>query len=321
MSAETSDRLRFDPWGVPAVPVLSRQAHDRIAALRSDEAFLERAWAAESSRVLVVSGNATVAAHRRPDGAALILLSPRQVTAAGDRVLLGRAEGVVYFAVLSDAELGDGGWLGLRELAVALDDLEIGLLTSAVALQAWHQRHPRCPRCGALTRSTQAGWTRRCPIDGSDHFPRTDPAVIMLIHDGAGRCVLARGPQWPPGRMSVLAGFVEAGESAEAAVAREVGEEVGIAVRDVAYVASQPHPFPSSLMLGFTGLVDGDPTLTIDKDEIVEAGWFTRAEVRRTVDWDADRPVPGNADRILRGLPPTMSIARQLINSWLTWDD
>ena len=120
---------------------------------------------------------------------------------------------------------------------------------------------PAAPALPALRHGdrAKAGWTRTCPVDGSEHFPRTDPAVIMLVHDGAGRCVLARGPQWRPGRMSVLAGFVEAGESAEAAVAREVREEVGIAVRDVTYVASQPHPFPASLMLGYTARVDGDP--------------------------------------------------------------
>ncbi|HEX8768465.1 MAG TPA: NAD(+) diphosphatase, partial [Jatrophihabitans sp.] len=209
-------------------------------------------------------------------------------------------------------------WRGLRELATELTDLDVGLLTTAVALQAWHRTHRRCPRCGAETEVSKAGWTRTCPVDSSEHFPRTDPAVIVLVHDGAGRCVLARGPQWPAGRMSVLAGFVEAGESAEAAVAREVREEVGIEVCEVAYVASQPHPFPASLMLGYTARVAGDPRLVIDADEIVEAGWYTREEVRRTTDWgsepavDPDAPVPA-----LRGLPGTMSIARQLINAWL----
>jgi NAD+ diphosphatase len=140
----------------------------------------------------------------------------------------------------------------------------------------------------------------------------------MLVTDGADRVVLGRGPQWSPGRMSVLAGFVEAGESAEAAVAREVAEEVGIGVRDVRYVASQPHPFPASLMLGFTAQVDGDDTLQIDHTEIAEAGWFTRAEVRRAVDWgDEDSPVAPPEDAVLRGLPPAMSIARQLIDGWL----
>jgi NAD+ diphosphatase len=212
-------------------------------------------------------------------------------------------------------------WRGLRELATELTDLDVGLLTIAVALQAWHQTHRHCPRCGTVTEVSKAGWTRTCPADGSEHFPRTDPAVIMLVHDGAGRCVLARGPQWPAGRMSVLAGFVEAGESAEAAVAREVREEVGIEVCEVTYVASQPHPFPASLMLGYTARVAGDPRLVIDAEEIVEAGWYTREEVRRTADWGSEPFETDDAPPALRGLPGPMSIARQLINAWLMATD
>jgi NAD+ diphosphatase len=136
----------------------------------------------------------------------------------------------------------------------------------------------------------------------------------MLVRDEAGRCLLARSPLWPEGRLSVLAGFVEAGESAEAAVVREVAEEVGIAVRNVRYVASQPHPFPSSLMLGFTAEVAGASQLTPDNEEIAEAGWFTREEVRSVVDWGTESP---EAKGILRALPPAMSIARQLIDTWL----
>jgi NAD+ diphosphatase len=297
---------------------LARSAHDRIANRRTDVEWLDKAWSNPASRVLVVSAAGTAAV----DGDRLRLLSPQQVSIDGERVLLGEADGVAYFAALAFTEAStaavDAGWRGLRELAVRLGDLDVGLLTVAVALQAWHQRHTHCPRCGAVTEVSQAGWTRTCPEDASEHFPRTDPAVIMLVTDGADRVVLARGPQWSPGRMSVLAGFVEAGESAEAAVAREVAEEVGIRVRDVRYVASQPHPFPASLMLGFTAELDGDDTLLIDHQEIAEAGWFTRDEVRRAVDWgDEDSPVAPPQDAVLRGLPPAMSIARQLIDSWL----
>ena len=258
-------------------------------------------------------------------------MAPAEAGAEGVRVLLGGAGGIRYLALLATAELSAAStaagpdWRGLRELATELTDLDVGLLTTAVALQAWHQTHRHCPRCGAVTEVTKAGWTRTCPADGSEHFPRTDPAVIMLVHDGAGRCVLARGPQWQPGRMSVLAGFVEAGESAEAAVAREVREEVGIEVRDVTYVASQPHPFPSSLMLGYTARLAGDPRLVIDADEIVEAGWFTREQVRRTADWGSEAGSEsagaGVTPPALRGLPGAMSIARQLINAWLLATD
>jgi NAD+ diphosphatase len=312
----TADRPASDPWAVPDVPILARSAHDRIAFRRTDEGWVSAAWNDPASRVLLISPAGT--APVGPGGRSLRFVAPAEAAGDGVRVLLGAAGGAVYLALLAGGEIGGPDWRGLRELATELTDLDVGLLTTAVALQAWHRTHRHCPRCGAGTEVAKAGWSRTCPADSSEHFPRTDPAVIMLVHDGAGRCVLARGPQWPSGRMSVLAGFVEAGESAEAAVAREVREEVGIEVCDVTYVASQPHPFPASLMLGYTARVAGDPRLVIDADEIVEAGWYTREDVRRTTDWgsepaaDADVPLPA-----LRGLPGPMSIARQLINAWL----
>jgi NAD+ diphosphatase len=297
------------------VPVLARSAHNRIGHRRGNPDWVQSAWDDSTSRVLVLSAAATVATR---SGASLELATPSEVTVEGDRVLLGEAAGTVYFAVLSytgSATAGlDDDWQGLRQLADSLSDLELGLLTSATALQAWHQRHTRCPRCGAVTEVSQSGWSRTCPVDGSEHFPRTDPAVIMLVRDDQDRCLLARSPLWPPGRLSVLAGFVEAGESAEAAVIREVGEEVGIAVANVRYVASQPHPFPASLMLGFTADAIGDTTLVPDDDEIAEAGWFTREEVRRARDWGQETATDTG---VLRALPPTMSIARQLIDSWI----
>jgi NAD+ diphosphatase len=313
----TAARPSPDPWAVPDIPLLARSAHHRLADRRTDPQFLTAAWQDPTSRVLVVAPAGTVPVSGPPERPNLVLVPPNVIDSPGIRVLLGEAAGVVYFAHLAGEPVGDDGWLTLREVGASLTDLDVGLLTSAVALQAWHLRHPRCPRCGAETEVAQAGWIRACPVDGSEHFPRTDPAVIMLVHDGAGRCVLARGPQWQAGRMSVLAGFVEAGESAEAAVAREVREEVGIAVRDIRYAGSQPHPFPASLMLGFTARLDGDDTLRIDADEIVEAGWFSRAEVRRAADWGNEVAPAGP----LRGLPSTMSIARQLINSWLVAED
>jgi NAD+ diphosphatase len=329
--ARTADRPAPDPWAVPDVPILARSAHDRMAERRTDEAWLAAAWDDPASRVLLVSqsGKAPV----QPGGRELRFVAPAEARVEGVRVLLGGTGGTRYLALLAAGEIAPSGpagadgvaaagpdWRGLRELATELTDLDVGLLTTAVALQAWHQTHRHCPRCGTVTEVSQAGWTRTCPADGSEHFPRTDPAVIVLVHDGAGRCVLARGPQWPAGRMSVLAGFVEAGESAEAAVAREVREEVGIEVCDVTYVASQPHPFPASLMLGYTARVTGDPRLVIDADEIVEAGWYSREEVRRTADWGSEPRAGGGADAVqpaLRGLPGAMSIARQLINAWL----
>lgn len=319
------------------MPILARSAHDRIAVRRTDEDWLSAAWLDPASQVLLIS--AAGSAPVRADGRALRFVAPAEAPADGVRVLLGEAGGTVYLALLATQPVdgpvaGSQGaglagqqaagsdWRGLRELATELTDLDVGLLTTAVALQAWHQLHLHCPRCGALTEVSKAGWSRTCPVDSSEHFPRTDPAVIVLVHDGAGRCVLARGPQWAPGRMSVLAGFVEAGESAEAAVAREVREEVGIEVSEVSYVASQPHPFPASLMLGYTARVTGDPRLVIDDDEIAEAGWYTREEVRRTTDWGAEPVLAAGAGfPALRGLPGAMSIARQLINAWLLATD
>ena len=304
------------------MPILARSAHDRVAHRRADEKWLAAAWQRPTSRVLLISQSGDAPVLPGSGRPALRYVPPAEAAVAGIRVLLGEAAGVAYFAVLAADDIAGPRWQGLRALATELADLDVGLLTTAVALQAWHQRHRHCPRCGAVTEVATAGWTRNCPVDSSEHFPRTDPAVIMLVHDGAGRCVLARGPQWPSGRMSVLAGFVEAGESAEAAVAREVREEVGIAVRDVRYVASQPHPFPASLMLGYTARLDGDPRLVIDADEIVEAAWFTRDEVRRTTDWGTEHEPTCDAELpTLRGLPGAMSIARQLINAWLLTGD
>jgi NAD+ diphosphatase len=319
-----------------AIPLLSRSAHDRVAHRRTDEDWLANSWAVPTSRVLELTARSRVLVE---EGPVLVLAAPAEIGGVGERLLLGEAAGVVYFAVLSESAdepaPGPGRrWADLRELAGDLGDLDVGLLTASVALQAWHRTHTHCPRCGSPTHIVKAGWTRVCPTDGSEHFPRTDPAVIMLIRDDRDRCLLARGPAWPQGRMSVLAGFVEAGESAEVAVVREVAEEVGIEVVDVRYVASQPHPFPASLMLGYTGRAVGVPELVPDNEEILDAGWFTRTEVRAARDWDSDlssdpavelaveESAAGGMQRSpLRALPPAFSIARQLIDAWLAEGD
>jgi NAD+ diphosphatase len=182
-----------------------------------------------------------------------------------------------------------------------LSDRDAGLLVHAVGLTNWHASHPRCPRCGTPTEVVQGGAVRRCPEDGSEHFPRTDPAVIVLVHDGADRALLGRQASWPQGRYSTLAGFVEPGESAEQAVVREVQEESGVRVREVTYRASQPWPFPSSLMLGFRALADGDVEPVARDGELEDVRWFTREEFR---------------DRFTGG-PPQVSIAYTLISDWV----
>jgi NAD+ diphosphatase len=150
----------------------------------------------------------------------------------------------------------------------------------------------------------QAGHSRRCPVDGSEHFPRLDPAVIMLVTDPDDRCLLARNAQWPERRVSILAGFVEPGESAEQAVAREVLEETGISVSGARYVGSQPWPMPHSLMLGFRARATGSLQIFVDSDEIAEARWFSRDELRASA-----------ASGEIR-LPPPVSIAHRIIESW-----
>lgn len=286
---------------------LSIPRFDRAAHHRTDDVWLAEAWAL--GRVLPVSAKSTLPVR---DGH----LELRAASAApdGPRRFLGLVGDVPYFSVT--AEEDSDGWQSLREVGARTDDLEGGLAVCAVALEQWHQRHPRCPRCGAETVETQAGWTRTCTADGSEHFPRTDPAVIMLVHDGGDRALLGRGPQWNEGRFSTLAGFVEPGESAEAAVAREVFEEVGVGVRDIRYVASQPWPFPASLMLGFVARLDGDPGLTLDPVEMADAAWFTREEIRQAAEWTDEGLQPHPACR-LKGVSPHLSISRYLIDEWV----
>jgi NAD+ diphosphatase len=193
---------------------------------------------------------------------------------------------------------------GLREAAALLNDRDAGLFTHAVALANWHSTHTHCPRCGTPTVTVAAGHAQRCPADGSEHFPRVDPAVIMLVTDPDDRCLLARNRRWPERRVSILAGFVEPGESAEQAVAREVQEETGIVVTRVRYAGSQPWPMPQSLMLGFRAVAVGELDLQVDDDEIAEAHWYSREELRGAL----------AAREIL--LPPPVSIAHRLIESW-----
>ncbi len=292
---------------------LASAGFDRAAHRRSDTAWLSDAW--PRALVLLISPKSATAVESGSDGSERVaLFRSGDAPADAPRRFLGIVEDQPCFAVVADPP--DDSWRTLRELGASIDDVRASLLATAIALEQWHQRHPRCPRCGAATEEAQAGWTRVCIDDGSEHFPRTDPAVIMLVHDGGERALLGRGSQWPEGRFSTLAGFVEAGESLEAAVAREVFEEVGVRVTDVGYVASQPWPFPASLMLGFSARATGELSLQLDPAEVVEAGWFTRAEVAAARDWtdDATHPEPG---RQLRGIPPRLSISRHLIDLWL----
>jgi len=304
------------------VPALSRASVDRAAALRTDPEALTNAELDPATRVLLVDGgHARVQAG---EAMALHWVAPSEAVHDGITALLGQDEnGVVYLARLgaaaareSAAELvpaeGPGPtaerWLGLRDIGAALDDADAGLLTVAVALENWHRSHGYCPRCGGATEVTKAGWSRHCLACDSEVFPRTDPAVIALVVFGEGedeRALLGRRVDWPESFMSTLAGFVEAGESSEAALIREIEEEAGVHLdpAGMVYLGSQPWPFPCSLMLGYIARALTDD-IEVDGEEIVEARWFTRAEMYSAC-----------AAGQLR-LPPTVSIARRLVEHW-----
>ena len=289
----------------PSSLALSRGTVDRVTHRRSDAEWLDAAWADPATRVLVVeAGQALV----REDGDRmdLVFVAPRDAP-DGVRLLLGQdADEVVYFGVSAPLPPPPGGTRPayLREAGTLLGDRDSGLLTHAVALAIWHDTHTHCPVDGTPTVPDPGGHSTRCPVDGTEHFPRTDPAVIMLVTDPDDRCLLARNAAWPGKRVSILAGFVEPGESAEQAVAREVDEETGIKVTNVRYVGSQPWPMPRSLMLGFLADAPAGQDIVPDTEEIAEAYWFSREGLVAAIE---SREIV---------LPPPVSIARQIIELW-----
>jgi NAD+ diphosphatase len=289
---------------------LARGTVDRATDRRADTAWVAAAWADPGTRVLVVSDSRALV-RSGGSGLELVFLSPDEAP-EGTRFLLGVDDGVAYFGVSGEPGGGSGVRsddddvkpMSLRQAGAVLSDRDAGLFTHAVALANWHDSHTHCPRCGAPTVPAPAGHLTTCPVDGTEHFPRLDPAVIMLVTDPEDRCLLARNAAWPQRRMSVLAGFVEPGESAEQAVAREVFEETAITVGQIRYLGSQPWPMPRSLMLGFQAMATGSQRIAVDEEEIREAHWFSRAELRASID----------AGEL--AVAPTSSIARRLIEYW-----
>jgi NAD+ diphosphatase len=307
VSAAETEQLDDGPLGRLA---LSRSTVDRATPQRADGAWVEAAWEDPSSRVLVVSDSQALV--RSVDGRPELVFVSSGEAPEGTKFLLGvDADDVAYFGVsvpggASRVRSGEGDVqpMSLRQVGALLSDRDAGLLTHAVALANWHDTHTHCPRDGTPTVPAPAGHLTTCPTDGSEHFPRLDPAVIMLVTDPDDRCLLARNALWPKGRMSVLAGFVEPGESAEHAVAREVFEETAITVGHIRYLGSQPWPMPRSLMLGFQAAAPAGQRITVDAEEIGEARWFTREEMLAAI---------GTGEL---ALAPTSSIARRLIEFW-----
>ncbi len=275
-------------------------AFDRGVELRERREHLQRLAADPSSRWLLLreDGSAPVA-----DGPGLHWQPGSPELAAGEWVFLGRQDGRVLFA-------GVGGvpqdlaaqWLDLRAAAAMLDAGQAGLLAYARALGAWRSRHRHCGRCGARNQAESGGHRLRCPDCGNTSFPRTDPAVIFLVRDGE-RALLGRQPGWPPGRWSTLAGFVEPGETLEAAVVREAHEEAGVVVDGCRYLGSQPWPFPASLMLAFEARAV-ETSIRLG-DELEAARWFAPDELLAAIAAGEVR------------LPPRLSISRWLIEVWL----
>ncbi len=293
---------------------LTAPAFDRRGDLRTDPDVLGRLLDDPATRVVRLVGD-RCAVTQGGDGPRLVVGPPAAEDAGRLAVLLGDAEGATWVGVVADDLRADdaraeppvpepaAAWRTLRQVGADLDDTGAAAFTTTLALANWHRAHGHCSRCGRPTEPTLAGWIRRCPDDGSEHYPRTDMAVIMAVVDEDDRLLLARGRGFRTAGMSVLAGFVEPGETLAAAVAREVLEEVGIAVTDVTYLGDQPWPFPSSLMLGFTARALGTE-LRLQDEEIEEARWFTRAELLEAV-----------SDGTLL-VSSRISISRRLVEHW-----
>lgn len=272
---------------------------DRAANRRADAAWVTARLEDPRSRHITIHADKTVIT----DGKLQYGAGPGE----GEPVLLGLLHGEAVFA----ARTGEReGLVDLRSLAVQglVAPAELAMLAQARSMLLWHERHGFCANCGARTRCCDAGYRRHCDACASDHFPRTDPVVIMVVRCGA-RCLLGRQSFWPTGNYSALAGFMEPGETIEEAARREIEEESGIRVGAIRYVASQPWPFPSSLMIGLIGEAESDK-IVLDDKELEDARWFEREEVTSMIE--------GRHPDALR-IPPPMAIAHHLIRSAIAY--
>ena len=293
----------------PPPHIYAGQVFDRCAGGRSDPAWLDQERRRPATRLLLMSGlKVLVLDDADPPCAAWLTVGDLGRPVDESALFLGVDRGVSTFALDLGGERFSGTrYVELRAVGGLLPSKEAGLLAYSRGLIFWHQRHRFCGVCGGATVSEQGGHVRRCTACGAQHFPRSDPAVIVLVthqsREHGERCLLGRSPRFPKRMYSTLAGFVEPGESLEETVAREIQEEAGIEVTDITYRSSQPWPFPSSLMLGFFARATSDH-LQIDREELEDAAWFTRDELLHPT----NRPVK---------LPSHDSIARHLIESWL----
>ncbi len=286
---------------------MAADPHERLGVRRADPTWLDQRWSDPTSRVLVVSGTHVRPVDGRPDWS-----RPDQAP-EGTRVLLGERQGTTYFAVLTSSARAreEDGWYALRDLLPVLSTQAVDqapLLFHALGIAEWHAATRFCPRDGAPLEARASGHELQCTRCGRRQFPRSDPAVIMTVTTGEPgsteeRCLLGHQAVWPAGRYSTLAGFCEPGETLEDAVRREVAEETGIAVGEVSYFGNQPWPLPASLMLGFIGRALSTE-IVVDRDEIEDARWFTRAELA------------AEAEAGTIALPGDISISRALIEHW-----
>ncbi|HEX7405915.1 MAG TPA: NAD(+) diphosphatase [Candidatus Nanopelagicaceae bacterium] len=281
--------------------VLARSTINRASDVRPDGAKLEELW--HQAKILIMVGDRICASDTE-----LIFCSSVEIPdSVGERYFLGLDpdDGQSYFSWHTVEEVvGEDQLRTLRQVGAFLSDFEAGLAVHAIALGHWHRTHPRCSKCGASTRVDLGGAVRVCDVDASQHHPRTDPAVIVLVKDKDDRILLGHQATWPPGRFSNLAGFVEPGESFEQCVVREVEEESGIVVHSIHYLGSQPWPFPASIMVAFEAITSDVSTARPDGEEITEIQWFSREEMKVAV----------QAGSLL--LPPRISVARQMIEFW-----
>lgn len=294
---------------------LSHPTLDRAAQRRLDPGWIESVRSSADARIVVVWRSKSLV-EAEGDVRRAVLLPGHELdwSQVRDFAFLGFENGVPHFGAdlsgLADEQAAErfavlGAFEDLRGIGSLLPDPDAALLAYARGLLWWHERHRFCGVCGSPTEPTDGGHRRLCANAAcrAEQFPRSDPAVIVLV-EHEGRCLLARGSRFPPGFYSVLAGFVEPGESLEDTVAREVFEECGIRVTDLEYHSSQPWPFPSSLMLGFRARAL-NTDFNLDPAEILDAGWFSRDEIRAL---DSGGPFR---------IPPRFSISRRLIDDWV----